>query len=109
MWIVTRLKIGNTKPFLSVGPMELLEKIETFASIKKATEAMGMSYTKAMRILHTMEEELGFAVVVSEKGGHSRGNTQLTPRGKQVLAAFQEIYADVSAYAEKQLQEKFNF
>ncbi len=109
MWVITRLKIGNNRPFFSVGPMELLEKIDSYTSIKKATEAMGLSYTKALRIIRTMEEELGFAVVISEKGGSSHGMTRLTEKGKQVLEAFQEIYNDVSSYAEKLVAEKFNF
>ncbi len=109
MWIITRLKIGKERAFFSIGPMELLEKIEQYSSIKKATEAMGMSYAKALRILRTMEEELGFVVVTSAKGGNTRGMTTLTAKGKNVLEAFKEIYADVSAYAQKQLDEKFIF
>jgi molybdate transport system regulatory protein len=89
--------------------MELLEKIETYSSIKKATGAMGMSYTKALRIIRTVEEELGFPVVISEKGGNNRGMTKLTKKGKAVLEAFKEIYADVSAYAEKLTAIKFRF
>ena len=86
-----------------------MEKIETYSSIKKATEAMEMSYTKALRIIRTVEEELGFPVVISEKGGNNHGMTTLTEKGKQVLTAFEEIYADVSAYAEKLIDEKFKF
>ena len=94
---------------MGAGPVELLEKIETCSSIKKATEAMGMSYTKALRIIRTVEEELGFPVVVSEKGGNNRGATNLTEKGKQVLSVYREIYTDVSEYAEKLVAEKFNF
>ena len=109
MWVKTRLKIGKEKPFFSVGPMELMEKIETYSSIKKATEAMGMSYTKALRIIRDIEEELGFPVVISMKGGNERGSTKLTEKGKQVLLAYKEIYDDVSSYANKLLEEKFKF
>lgn len=109
MRVITRIKIAKSKPFFSVGPMELFEKIETYASIKKATEAMGMSYTKALRIIRDIEAELGFPVVLSQKGGNNRGGTRLTEKGRQVLEAFKEIYADVSAYAEKLVEEKFNF
>jgi molybdate transport system regulatory protein len=70
---------------------------------------MGMSYTKALRIIRNIEEELGFPVVLSEKGGNSRGMTKLTKKGKEVLEAFKEIYTDVSAYAEKLIARKFKF
>jgi molybdate transport system regulatory protein len=89
--------------------MELLEKIEIYSSIKKATEAMGMSYTKALRIIRTAEEELGFPVVISKKGGNDRGETNLTEKGRQVLAVFKEIYTDVSQYAENLVNKKFKF
>ena len=107
--IITRVKICGERFFFSVGPMELFEKIEQFSSIKKATEAMGMSYTKALRIIRVAEDELGFKLVVSEKGGNTRGQTRLTDKGKQVLAAFQEIHSKVSAYAEKLMEDKFHF
>jgi molybdate transport system regulatory protein len=89
--------------------MELLEKIETYSSIKKATAAMGMSYTKALRIIRNAEGELGFPLVISEKGGNDRGATRLTEKGRRVLAAFKEIYTEVSAHAEKLFAEKFKF
>ena len=109
MKIITRVKICGNKPFFSVGPMELLEKIETYSSINKATGAMGMSYTKALRIIRTIEEELGFPVVISEKGGNNRGETKLTEKGKRVLTVYKEIYTDVSEYAEKLVNKKFKF
>jgi len=109
MQVITRLKIGNDKHFFSIGPMELLQNIETFSSIRKATDSMGMSYTKALRILRTMEEELGFAVVISEKGGSNHGKTTLTEQGRLVLHTFQGIQADVSQYAEKLVKERFIF
>jgi molybdate transport system regulatory protein len=109
MWVVTRLKIGKDKPFFSIGPMTLLQNIEKYLSINKATKAMGMSYTKALRIIRTVEEELGFPVVLSEKGGNDRGATILTEKGGKVLAAYKEIYTDVSKYAEKLVNKKFKF
>ena len=109
MRVITRLKICNEKPFFSVGPMELMEKIDTYSSLKKATEAMGMSYTKALRIIRDIERELGFPIVISIKGGNERGSTKLTVKGKQVLLTYKEIFNDVSSYAEKLVLEKFRF
>jgi len=68
-----------------------------------------MSYTKALRIIRTAEEELGFPVVISKKGGNDRGETNLTEKGRQVLAVFKEIYTDVSKYAENLVNKKFKF
>ena len=70
---------------------------------------MGMSYTKALRIIRTIEEELEFPVVLSEKGGNNRGMTKLTKDGKKILETFKEVYTDISAYAEKLVGKKFSF
>ena len=107
MRIITRIKVCGNKPFFSTGPLELLEKIEKYSSIKKATEAMGMSYTKALRIIRNMEEELAFPVVISNKGGNNRGETKLTEEGKRFMATYKKFYRDVSDYAEKLFEKKF--
>ena len=109
MHIIARVKICGDRLFFSMGPMELFENIDRYRSIKKASEQMKMSYTKALRIIRVAEEELGFAMVVSEKGGNNRGQTRLTEKGKQVLAAFGEIQLEVSSYAQKLFEEKFRF
>lgn len=87
----------------------LLEKILEHSSLKAAAKDMEMSYTKALRLLRTMEREVGFPVVISEKGGNNRGGTRLTEKGKQVLTAFQEVETAVNSYAQKLVDEKFNF
>ena len=109
MRIITRVKICGDRLFFSMGPMELFEKIDEYSSISKAAADMQMSYTKALRIIRVAEQELGFALVISEKGGNTRGQTRLTDKGRQVLSAFKEIQADVSDYAQKLFDEKFKF
>jgi len=109
MRIVTRVRIIGDKFFFSMGPMELFKQIDRHSSIKKAAEQMGMSYTKALRIIRVAEDELGFALVISEKGGNSRGQTRLTAKGAQVLKTFEEIQCDVSDFAQKLFEERFTF
>lgn len=101
--------INGGDKFIGPGIKVLLEKIDEFSSIKAASKTMGMSYTKSLRILRTMERELGFPVVISEKGGFNRGGTSLTEKGKQVLLAYKEIEHDVILYAQKLVDDKFRF
>lgn len=107
MRAVTRLRIGNEKIFIGKGVRELLDAIDKFNSIKKASEATGISYPKAMRMIKTFEQETGFAAVVSTKGGNNRGGTQLTNEGRRMLEAFREIENEVSEFAERLVEEKF--
>ncbi len=109
MYATVRVRIGKERIFLGKGVRELLDAIDETHSIRKATQQTKISYPKALRMLRTMEEELGFAIVISEKGGSERGGTTLTDKGRQVLEAYREIESEVAAYADELLKTKFLF
>ena len=107
MRAVVRITFYNQKKFLGRARM-LLEEIQRCHSIRQAAKAMKMSYTKALRMLQTLEQEIGFDVVHSVKGGNQRGGTILTEAGEQLLNTFLEIEAEIQTYAEKIVAEKFD-
>lgn len=109
MLAICSLRIKNNRVFFGPGTCELLERIEQTSSIRKATADMNLSYTKALRMLRDMREELGFDVVYSEKGGHNHGQTVLTDKGKLVLAEYKKLDKEITGYAQKLFEEKFNF
>ena len=109
MRVETRLRIGKENFFMGKGVRIILDAIDEHKSIKKACTATGISYPKVMRILKTFKTELGFAAVVSEKGGSQYGGTQLTEKGRAVLECFREIENEVVVFAQKRIQEKFIF
>ena len=109
MQVVMLLRIKNEKVFMGKGVRVVLNAIEKHGSIKKASELTGISYPKIMRMLQTFEKETGFSAVASHKGGRSFGGTKLTKKGKAVLECFCEIESEVNAFAQKLVQEKFNF
>jgi len=107
--VETRLRIGKANIFMGKGVRLILDAIDEHKSIKKACEATGISYPKALRILKTFKNELGFAAVVSEKGGSNYGGTQLTEKGRAVLECFREIENELAAFARKRVRERFDF
>ncbi len=109
METICSLRIKKSKVFFGPGTCELLERIDQTSSIRKATEEMNLSYTKALRMLKDMRTELGFEVVASEKGGSNRGKTVLTKEGRQILESYQTINAKVGAYAQQIFEENFPF
>ena len=109
MSVETRLRIGKEKVFMGKGVRIILDAIDEHRSIKKACEATGISYPKALRILRVFREELGFSAVSSEKGGSQYGGTQLTEKGRAVLECYREIEKEVIKFAQKQVKEKFVF
>lgn len=109
MRTVVRLRIGNNRIFMGKGVKELLDAIDEVKSIKKATQITGISYPKAIRMIKTFEEEMGFPAVVSEKGGTNFGGTKLTPKGREALECYREIEKQVEKYANQLVEEKFRF
>ena len=109
MRVVARLRIGKNRIFIGKGVRELLDVLEEYQSIRKATKITGISYPKAIRMIKTLEEELGFPVVISEKGGNDHGGTRLTEKGKQVLESFRKIENEVEEYAKKLVETEFRF
>lgn len=107
MWSEIRLRIGNNQSFMGPGAVDLLESIKRSSSIKIATKETGISYQKALRMLRRMEQELGFPVVISKKGGSERGGTVLTEKGDLVLQSYKKIVKEVSAFAEEKVKECF--
>ena len=64
-----RVKLKQDQIFFGPGVARLLRGIERTGSLQAAAAEMGMSYSKAWRILHTAERELGFLLVHRRAGG----------------------------------------
>ena len=109
MLVEIRLRIGKEKTFMGKGVKEILDAIDTYKSIKKASEVTGISYPKVMRLLKTFCDEFGFAAVVSEKGGRDYGGSRLTKEGRAVLESYREIENAITIHAQELVQEKFGF
>lgn len=103
------VRIGKEKIFLGKGVRMLLDAIDEYHSIKKASEATGISYPKALRMMKDLSEGLGFDVIVSERGGSTGGGTVLTEEGKAVLEAYREIENSIYEYSESLIKAKFKY
>ncbi len=53
------------------GPYELLRRVDKTKSLHRAASQMGMSYSKAWKLIQTMEERLGFVLLQKKIGGPS--------------------------------------
>ena len=55
--------------FFGEGPCRLLHGVEETGSLRAAAQAMGMAYTKALKLLRTAEQSLGFPLTRRSTGG----------------------------------------
>ena len=86
----TIIKFSNSDDHDSLGfgrgIVQLLEGVEEYGSINKATNAMGMAYSKAWRIINSIEAEFGVTLI--ERDG-ARGSA-LTNDARELIAHYHE-------------------
>lgn len=73
------------------GRVELLERIAETGSISAAARAQGLSYKAAWEAVETMNNLSALPLVERMAGGRKGGGTQLTARGREVVAAFRRM------------------
>lgn len=103
--IVVRLM--KDRIFFGPGVEELLSHILVCGSIKNAARNMGMSYSKALRILNCAEEELGILLAYRYHGGSSGGKAEITPEGASFLQAYREYNQQIQQFAEQTFERYF--
>ena len=73
------------------GKADLLEGIRDTGSIAAAGRRLGMSYARAWGLVLELNDQFRDSLVVSVKGGSSRGGATLTAAGEDVLARYRRI------------------
>lgn len=87
LWLVND---KNEKVF-GPGPIMLLLKTHELGSLNKAAMEMKMSYSKALSIIKTAEEELGFKLLIRCIGGKDGGGSIITKEAKELIRKYEEF------------------
>ncbi len=85
---------------LEIGPgrAALLAQIRDQGSIRKAADALGLTYRQAWARVKAMNATAGCALVERTSGGRQGGGATLTTEGQLVLHAFQKEELRFSAF-----------
>lgn len=81
------LESKNNKAF-GKGPVEILDKINRYGSLRKAAEEMKMSYSHAWNLLNEIEKRLECRLIERQVGGEEGGGSILTPKAKELMERF---------------------
>ena len=98
-----KVRVYNESIDFGKGVAELLQRIEATGSLSAAYKAMGMSASKAWKILRRAEADLGFALA----GGKSGGSSVLTPEGRLLLERYTAFNAEVQLAAAQAFAKYF--
>ncbi len=94
-------------PFMGIGLVWLLQRVDRFRSISEAARDMDLSYPKAIKMIKRLEEGVGQPVVLRYKGGSERGGAELTEFGAQFIARYDRVQGLIKEYGEAQLRQEF--
>lgn len=89
------------------GRAQLLERIVSCGSLKRAADSLGMSYRAAWGKIKKTEAILGFKLI--EKSHGNRAGYQLTEFGRILMDSFRQWFADVEGMALKRARELFPY
>ena len=102
-----KVRVYNESIDFGKGVAELLRRIDETGSLSAAYKGMGMSSSKAWKILRRAEADLGFALVQGTAGGASGGGTILTEAGRELLMRYAAFNAAVQAAAAQAFAKYF--
>ena len=77
--------------FMGIGVLWFLRKMEENLSLRAAAAELGISYSKAFRMVENLESALGMKVLDRRKGGSSRGGASLTDFGRAFIALYDDF------------------
>ena len=106
-----KIKIGlrdaKDRPFMGIGLVWLLRGVEKTGSLNLAAKGMDMSYSKAHKLVRTLEAALGRKVLASSRGGSTRGGSSLTPDGLRFLERYEALDAAIRGQSKKLFNKAF--
>jgi molybdate transport system regulatory protein len=91
----------------SIGPgkIRLLEEVERSGSIRKAAEALDMSFRQGWLLLKEIDEMFGDPVIVTARGGPKGGGSALTELGRLVVANYRELEREALLAGQRQIAD----
>jgi molybdate transport system regulatory protein len=101
MKILYKVWLDNNGKAFGDGPFELLRRVEETKSLHQAANQMGMAYSKAWRLIQTLEDRLGFALLERRVGGKSGGGSRVTFKGKMLMNHYKQFRKDVKIALER--------
>ena len=107
MKVAYKIWIDQNGKAFGDGPYQLLRGVERTGSLHRAAEEMGMAYSKAWKLLRTVEQRLGFPLLDRKVGGLSGGGSRMTRQAKEFMVRYGRFREEVKDSVENIYQRHF--
>jgi molybdate transport system regulatory protein len=87
------------------GLVQLLLAIDEHATLRKASQAAGVSYRHAWDMIRDAERHLEAPLIISRPGGAGGGGTSLTALGLRLVRSFRALDGELKLFARRRLAE----
>lgn len=85
----------------SDGRLRILRGVERLGSLRRAAQALGMSYRAAWGLLKVTEQALGVRLLEVTIGGRHGGGARLTPAARALVERFERVKRTVDGTADR--------
>ena len=102
-----QVRIARERDFFGPGVAQFLLLTDQTGSMQTACKEMGMSYSKAWKMINEMEVQLGYSVLERYAGGAEGGGSCLTEEGREFVRRYQDLQRDVEDAVEVLFQKHF--
>jgi molybdate transport system regulatory protein len=99
------LSSPDGKGIMGDGKWQILKAIEKYGTLRAATKALGLTYRRTWGDLKSIEEEFGFPLLEKSRGGAEGGKMELTPKGKILVQAFDDLHQKVDVFMDEAFKE----
>lgn len=103
-----QLHLSRETSFWSPQLSQLLQLTHENHSMRQSCSLLGISYNNGWRMIKIAEHQLGFPLLISQKGGKTGGGSYLTPKGKAFLNAYLKFEKEVSQAAKISFEKHFH-
>ncbi len=101
------VRLKKQQIFFGNGIYELLCLVDEHKSLNIASAKMGMSYSKALKIVKKAEIELCYDILHRKVGGTTGGGSELTDKGKAFMKKYEEFRKEVNENAKISFEKYF--
>ena len=104
------IKIKVFKDHMSFGPgvATIMQLVKGTGTLSQAYKIMGISSSKAWKIIKKAEEDLGIKLIVTLTGGAGGGKSELTNEGEDFLNRYQAFSNELNNISKELFEKHFN-